>query len=169
MASRVIPDSLLPAMMLPLLCCPTPHFLRRSSSKQNRSKTTVTQSSAQSQHSTTHNLDSQSEEGLVLSDRRPKPAAAAATVPAATSISIPPDPGRRARARPGLTPTVTRQTSILWTKPLPQLPPPHMALSGKIALVTGGARGIGAAIALKLAQDGARVRASIPRPWALTS
>ncbi|KAI8202679.1 Short chain dehydrogenase [Colletotrichum sp. SAR 10_65] len=44
----------------------------------------------------------------------------------------------------------------LWTKPLPQLPPPNMSLSGKVALVTGGARGIGAAIALKLAREGAR-------------
>ncbi|KAH6685030.1 3-oxoacyl-reductase [Plectosphaerella plurivora] len=140
--------------MLPLLCCPTPTFLRRSSSKQNGAKTTATQSSSQSQHSTAQNLDSHSEEGLVLADRRPKPVSAA-TAPAATSISIP-ESGRH-RTRPGLTPTVTRKSSILWTKPLPQLPPPHMALSGKIALVTGGARGIGAAIALKLAQDGARV------------
>lgn len=50
----------------------------------------------------------------------------------------------------------------LWTKPLPQLPPPNMSLSGKVALVTGGARGIGAAIALKLAREGARVRLPIP-------
>lgn len=35
--------------------------------------------------------------------------------------------------------------------------PPSLPLSGKRALVTGGARGIGAAIALKLAQDGADV------------
>ncbi|KAH7367359.1 short-chain dehydrogenase [Plectosphaerella cucumerina] len=48
-----------------------------------------------------------------------------------------------------------------------------MALSGKIALVTGGARGIGAAIALKLAQDGARVAftfhhaSSVPRAHAV--
>lgn len=34
---------------------------------------------------------------------------------------------------------------------------PSLPLSGKRALVTGGARGIGAAIALKLAQDGADV------------
>ncbi|KAF6819385.1 short chain oxidoreductase [Colletotrichum sojae] len=52
-----------------------------------------------------------------------------------------------------------RRTSStnLWTKPLPQLPPPNMSLSGKVAIVTGGARGIGAAIALKLAREGARV------------
>ncbi|KAJ3943473.1 uncharacterized protein N0V96_006398 [Colletotrichum fioriniae] len=50
-----------------------------------------------------------------------------------------------------------RASSALWTKPLPQLPPPNMSLSGKVAIVTGGARGIGAAIALKLAREGARV------------
>ncbi|RDW92266.1 hypothetical protein BP5796_01660 [Coleophoma crateriformis] len=32
-----------------------------------------------------------------------------------------------------------------------------MSLSGKVAIVTGGARGIGAAIALKLAQEGSKV------------
>ncbi|TDZ33971.1 3-oxoacyl-[acyl-carrier-protein] reductase FabG [Colletotrichum sidae] len=46
-----------------------------------------------------------------------------------------------------------RSSSNLWTKPLPQLPPPNMSLSGKVAIVTGGARGIGAAIALKLARE----------------
>ncbi|KAK2035974.1 hypothetical protein LZ31DRAFT_278992 [Colletotrichum somersetense] len=54
-----------------------------------------------------------------------------------------------------------RASSALWTKPLPQLPPPNMSLSGKVAIVTGGARGIGAAIALKLAREGARVRLPI--------
>lgn len=174
MAARVIPDLLLPAMMLPLLCCSTPRFLRRSttSSKQQRQQhqqqqQQQQQTSKSSQQTT--NFESQSEEGLVLADRRPRPAvntsapassaAAASTVTTPSSPELSPDRRRgRAVERPGLTPTVTRQSSILWTKPLPQLPPAHMALSGKIALVTGGARGIGAAIALKLAQDGARVR-----------
>ncbi|KAF3357189.1 Putative glucarate dehydratase [Verticillium dahliae VDG1] len=47
--------------------------------------------------------------------------------------------------------------SLNWTKPLPQIPPADMTLSGKIVLVAGGARGIGAAVALRLAQDGARI------------
>ncbi|KAM0275128.1 hypothetical protein ACHAQH_007532 [Verticillium albo-atrum] len=51
----------------------------------------------------------------------------------------------------------SREASLNWTKPLPQIPPSDMALSGKIVLVTGGARGIGAAIALRLANDGARI------------
>ncbi|KAG7106220.1 Hydroxynaphthalene reductase arp2 like protein [Verticillium longisporum] len=47
--------------------------------------------------------------------------------------------------------------SLNWTKPLPQIPPADMTLSGKIVLVAGGARGIGAAVTLRLAQDGARI------------
>ncbi|KAK9311064.1 hypothetical protein V1524DRAFT_412085, partial [Lipomyces starkeyi] len=50
-----------------------------------------------------------------------------------------------------------------------------MSLSGKVAIVTGAARGIGASIALKLAQEGAKVAityatsSSTPKAAALVS
>lgn len=39
-----------------------------------------------------------------------------------------------------------------------------MSLTGKVAIVTGAARGIGAGIALRLAQEGARV-SPVSRPF----
>ncbi|KAG7144442.1 Hydroxynaphthalene reductase arp2 like protein [Verticillium longisporum] len=42
--------------------------------------------------------------------------------------------------------------SLNWTKPLPQIPPADMTLSGKIVLVAGGARGIGAAHATSVSR-----------------
>ena len=40
-----------------------------------------------------------------------------------------------------------------------------MSLYGKVAIVTGGSRGIGRAICLELAAQGANVVFSYARPW----
>ena len=48
-------------------------------------------------------------------------------------------------------------SSVLETSPLNALAAPALPLAGKVAFVTGGARGIGAAIVRRLARDGAAV------------